>query len=1344
MATNHKPTAIGDAVTVIADGRDGFGDLLVNDSDSDGDQLQVKGVARGTVVGAVGAPLAGAYGALTVQAGGAYRYDVDESLDAVRKLADGATRTEAFRITVSDGRGGEASETLTVTVVGVNDAPAAADDARTIREDAVSVAGKVLTNDRDVDVGDTLRVTAVDLTADPGSAVAGRYGSLVLNVDGSYVYSIDNGLAEVQALGVGETVIDRFTYEIGDALGARSTATLVITIDGRNDPLVTMADAADATVGSPSTGNVLGNDADVDGDTLVVQAAGPKGGTVLAAGATVSGKYGSLVVQADGSYAYTVDGNNAKVAALKGSATLADSFTVQVSDGTVTRSSTLTLTVHAGSISPPPTLVDDDLDVVGDHATSGNLLANDANVTEITAVNGAPLASGVPVDGAYGSLAVSADGDFVYLPDIRSLHLLPGEHGQETFTYNARGPGGSAQATVHITVVGANDAPALNPFVSTEVVEDGPDGSGRAAFRDPDPGDVHTALFVADGPTPYGALYHSLEEPPGADADGTLSWSLVLTDNAQALGEGERFVQSYHAVLEDGGGNGVQQTLAITIVGRNDAPTFSEGVDLPTVKEWANGSPQELSDLMHVSEANFFFGDVDLSDVHTVSAVAHDPGYLGEFTVELVDQPNHLGLAHFEVADSAIDGLLDGEIVVQSYDVTVTDNHGGSVTRTVTVEIEGSSDAEAPEKAFFRAEEDVERVVPKSEGLFAYNPYATTLVDVTPLFGDAVPAGTPMDLSIGTLTFGADGSFVLEPNAEANTNRAGGEFDIDFTYSATGPDGPVSGTFNITLEGANDLPLVEDADATATVSADGASTADGLVTFGDPDGGDAHRTSFYPAQAGYLGEFSATVTDEPVDGAGGKVGWHFAIEPGVLALIPPGETRTQTYTIVIQDSAAASVEQQVTVTLEGPAAAQVSAHDDAVLTNAALGSAIAIPEWALVGNDISTAGPVTQIGAVRDASGGTLAGFTPTPATDDLVGFTLATAGGGGFSYDATAGGGTGSAHVAVSRTASGSGTAGADILVGSGGNDRLLGGDGNDIVIGGNGNDTLSGDLGDDHVSGGNGDDAITEWYGTRTIVDAGDGDDIVNILADGTMRGPIDGGAGRDVLSVSGSDITALDLSGIEVLQQNGVRTTGSVAQFESFATIWRAPGAEGAAISLLLADAGDFDLGGRETSVGPGGAILVRNATIQASDAGNTIRGGLGNDNLTGGAGADVLGGAAGLDSLTGRAGADAFVFAAPGQGSDTIIDFAHLADRIVVGAGGFGGGLGAGAAVHLDTGSAPVAMTSGTGWFLYDTDDGRLLWDDDGAGADAAIQIATLYGMPALSAADFVVRDDPFLT
>ena len=136
-------------------------------------------------------------------------------------------------------------------------------DAATIAEDTVApVTGNVLTNDTDVD-GDALTVTTT-------GGQAGTYGSVTIAADGSYSYSLNNANPAVQALGVGETLTETFSYCISDGNGGTATSTLTITITGTNDGPVANADAAtiaEDTV-APVTGNVLTNDTDVDGDAL--------------------------------------------------------------------------------------------------------------------------------------------------------------------------------------------------------------------------------------------------------------------------------------------------------------------------------------------------------------------------------------------------------------------------------------------------------------------------------------------------------------------------------------------------------------------------------------------------------------------------------------------------------------------------------------------------------------------------------------------------------------------------------------------------------------------------------------------------------------------------------------------------------------------------------------------------------------------------------------------------------------------------------------------------------------------------------------------------------------------
>jgi VCBS repeat-containing protein len=102
---------------------------------------------------------------------------------------------------------------------------------------APQLHGNVLPNDIDVDHGDALTVTAVRTGAEtatgtqgtPGATLAGLYGSLVLNTDGSYTYAIDMSNPAVLAVaGMGKVLQDVFTYTMTDIAGATDTAQLVI------------------------------------------------------------------------------------------------------------------------------------------------------------------------------------------------------------------------------------------------------------------------------------------------------------------------------------------------------------------------------------------------------------------------------------------------------------------------------------------------------------------------------------------------------------------------------------------------------------------------------------------------------------------------------------------------------------------------------------------------------------------------------------------------------------------------------------------------------------------------------------------------------------------------------------------------------------------------------------------------------------------------------------------------------------------------------------------------------------------------------------------------------------
>ncbi len=231
------------------------GNVLDNDADADGDTLSV---VAGTVATAQG-------GTVTLNADGTFSYTGATNFNG----ADG------FDYTTIDGNGGIATAHVELAIAAVNDGPVANDDAFSGNEDTV-ITGNVLANDSDVD-GDALTVTATNFTTANG-------GTVTLNANGTFSYS---GAANFNGG-------DSFNYTARDASGATSTATVLLAIVAVNDAPVANDDAFNGLRNGNVTGNVLGNDTDIDGDTLSAQA-----GTY----ATQQG--GTVVLNTDGSFTYT-------------------------------------------------------------------------------------------------------------------------------------------------------------------------------------------------------------------------------------------------------------------------------------------------------------------------------------------------------------------------------------------------------------------------------------------------------------------------------------------------------------------------------------------------------------------------------------------------------------------------------------------------------------------------------------------------------------------------------------------------------------------------------------------------------------------------------------------------------------------------------------------------------------------------------------------------------------------------------------------------------------------------------------------------------------------------------
>ena len=185
------------------------------------------------------------------------------------------------------------------------------------------------------------------------------------------------------------------------------------------------------------TGSVLGNDSDLDGDTLVVNTtpvSTPTNGTV--------------VLNSDGSFVYTPDTN------FFGS----DSFVYEVTDGNGGIAQA-TVNINVGLVNDDPDAADDGFSTDEDTSLTGSVLGNDSDTDGDTlSVNTTPVS-----DPANGTVVLNADGSFIYTPDANFF-------GSDSFVYEVSdGNGGTAQATVNITVDSVNDDPdAADDSFSTD------------------------------------------------------------------------------------------------------------------------------------------------------------------------------------------------------------------------------------------------------------------------------------------------------------------------------------------------------------------------------------------------------------------------------------------------------------------------------------------------------------------------------------------------------------------------------------------------------------------------------------------------------------------------------------------------------------------------------------------------------------------------------------------------------------------------------------------------------------------------------------------------------------
>ncbi len=786
-------------------------------------------VINGTNVTA-GGTVAGTFGTLVVTlTDGVYSYRYTLSDNTL-----GDATSDSFTVVITDSDGDSADDILLINIV--DDVPMAFDDTDTVLNGSSAAAiGNVITDDENDGGEDTQGADGVTVTAISGLNVGtvggttnGSYGVLEIDAEGNYSYVRNDGTPG--------NVEDIFTYQITDADGDISTATLTIFIEDAR-PLV----GVNATVlldddalanGNPdgvgddvNAANVTGTLSGSGGDgalTWAFQLTGAPSGFTYVAGAN-----GSVLVQQGSITVLTITLNGAT-----GAYTVTQNAPILHANGNDENNQGFTLNYSVTDVdndSTPGVLsinVDDDTPVVLGDGEAPSLSVDETifgtNDTEnLSSLFTTPVDYGADGAGSvsYALAVVAGASNLVDTltgnPVVLSLEagvVFGRVGGVEVFRVIVDGSGNvtldQSRAVVHTPNGGPDDVATLlsNLVTLTQTVTDR-DGDSAAATVN-----IGGMLqFVDDAPSAGANLAVQLDDDSlGGNAGGTgdvdpntLNTSGTLTHTfgndggsiafaTSGAPAGYRYTPSGSNVLiqqEQGVGNWVT-VATVTLNAATGAYTVTQNA---AVVHPLGGAENDVSFTLNYTVTD---GDLDTA-----------PGTL----VINIDDDTPIAVAGSQAGTVDEDGLANGITVAQTGDVA-----GAALSATGSVTGLFNAGADTPLTY---------QLSGSTAGLTALGLTSGGVAVTYALVGNVLTASagaTPVfTLTLNTTTGQWD--FVLS----APLDHANGASENDITLAfgnllhATDRDGDLVdaiGSLTITVD--DDSPLVSNVTATGSVSVD--------------------------------------------------------------------------------------------------------------------------------------------------------------------------------------------------------------------------------------------------------------------------------------------------------------------------------------------------------------------------------------------------------------------------------------------------------------------------------------------------------------------------------------------
>ena len=771
--------------------------------------------------------------------------------------------------------------------------------------------------------------------------------------------------------------------DLGD--GTTLTEFARVTVVGVNDMPSANPDSAATGEGAAVTIDVLNNDTDPDNnDVLSISSASITSG---AGTVTISGDGKSLIYDPAGAFDFLSNDETGTVV-----------IAYQVTDsqgGSATGTATV---VVSGSNTEPSITAADTMGTVtelpdGEGGENSTILTAEGSIAFTdTDLGDSHQATVLPSPGSFrGTLTAqitdSATGDgtgqVTWLFSVSDADLEDlAANGKLLQNYTVRitdSSGAVITQVVTITIQGSNDGPVLVGGTLqgsvTELADNAPgegtqihQSNGGIAFFDADLTGSHSVAVAANGSGYLGSVVASVT------SSSQIAWTYSVADGAlDYLAAGQSLTQSYTVTITDSTGASIIQVVTVTINGTNDAPVITSGPGTGSVS-----AQIDADDLSTSGQLNF--ADVDLNDTHTVSVDADGAGFRGALTAGVSNASTGDGSGQISwtylINNGDIEDLADGQLLIQTYTITLEDVNGATSTQKVTITIGGTNDT--PVITGGPGSGSVTELPDGDAGENSLTLSASGTIGFTDL--DLADTHTVSVIENGSGFLGT-----LSPNI-SNTSFGDGtgqiswsftvnDSDLDFlsvtdtrtqTYTLTLRDNngaTDTQTVTITINGSNDAPIITTADVSGglTELADGAAgensqtlSVAGSFAFSDVDANDGHTASVTAIGAAPRGSLTAIVS-------GLNVLWTYAVSDGALNDLAQSDTVIQSYMVTVNDGHGGTDSRIVDISLTGT-------NDVAIITGKSTGLVIEDDEIDTISGLLKVEDPdIRQDGTREDA-----------------------------------------------------------------------------------------------------------------------------------------------------------------------------------------------------------------------------------------------------------------------------------------------------------------------------------------------------------------------------------------